>query len=250
MYGIDTSPGKSEQSQRGILQTGGFETSTETARSHAFRVWRYCLGESGSVHVVVACTLVQVCELKGESERCLHELSTVWGFTGDQLNDNGPTAIVKRSRAQGGPPGNMKAAKHGVYSLQAARKGGRVDRRTKFGKAFEARKKEYVSHLGGDRLSAMELAIVEDTVWTDFYTAAYDAYLSSLKSVIRKGRPHPIVDARTKLATHRRENLKTLGLKRVSRTLSLNEIFAKPDDTPADGNGAADSTVHVESGKD
>jgi hypothetical protein len=139
--------------------------------------------------------------------------------------------------APGGPVGNTKAVKHGVYSLTAARRGGKIDKRTSFGRAFEARKKEYVAHLGGDQLSAMELAIVEDTVWTDFYTAAYDAYPSSLKSVIRKGRPHPIIDARTKLATHRRENLKTLGLKRVAKTLTLTDILAKEDDTPANGTG-------------
>lgn len=148
--------------------------------------------------------------------------------------------------APGGPPRNTKAVKHGVYSLTAARKRARVDRRTSFGKAFEARKKEYAAHLGGDQLSAMELTIVEDTVWTDFYTAAYDAYLSSLKSVIRKGRPHPIVDARTKLAAHRRENLKTLGLKRVSKVIGIDAIKARyenrdDDDKPEpNGNGAAD----------
>jgi hypothetical protein len=91
----------------------------------------------------------------------------------------------------------------------------------------------------------MELAIVEDTVWTDFYAVAYDAYLSSLKSVIRKGRPHPIVDARTKLAAHRRENLKTLGLKRVAKqVLTADEIRRRyesdENDTPA-ANGATES---------
>jgi hypothetical protein len=137
--------------------------------------------------------------------------------------------------APGGPPGNTKAVKHGVYSLTAARRGGNIDKRTSFGKAFERGKREYVSHLGGDQLSAMELTIVEDTVWTDFYTAAYDAYLSSLKSVIRKGRPHPIVDARTKLAAHRRENLKTLGLKRVAKTLTVNDRLVLAQDK-ANGN--------------
>jgi len=95
----------------------------------------------------------------------------------------------------------------------------------------------------------MELAIIEDTVWTNFYTAAYDSYLSSLKSVIRKGRPHPIVDARTKLAAHRRENLKTLGLKRVTKTLSLTEFLAKDDHPPTDGNGAADGNMGGAEGK-
>jgi hypothetical protein len=138
----------------------------------------------------------------------------------------------------------MKAAKHGVYSLTAARKSGKLDKRTSFGKAFERRKAEYVSHLGSDQLSAMELAIVEDTVWTDFYTAAYDLYLSGLKSVIRKGRPHPIVDARTRLAAHRRENLKTLGLKRVAKQIvgidAIRARYERQDEDAKDRNGAGD----------
>ena len=137
--------------------------------------------------------------------------------------------------APGGPPGNQKAVKHGVRGLQIARKVGKIDKRTSFGQLFERCKREYIAHLGGD-VSAMELRIIEDTVWTDFYTMNYDVYLSSLKSVIRKGRPHPIVDARTRLAAHRRENLKLLGLKRVAKTLSLHEILAKEDDKPGNGN--------------
>lgn len=138
-------------------------------------------------------------------------------------------------KAPGGPPGNQHAQKHGVRGLQIARRIGKIDKRTSFGQAFERRKREYIAHLGGE-VSAMELAIIEDTVWTDFYTTNYDVYLSSLKSVIRKGRPHPIVDARTRLAAHRRENLKLLGLKRVAKTLTLNEILANDDDQQGKGN--------------
>ena len=144
--------------------------------------------------------------------------------------DNGVHAVsTKKSTAAGAPRGNRNAVKHGKFSLTAARKRGKIDRCTTFGKAFEARKKDYVVDLGGD-LSAMELTIVEDTVWTDFYAAAYDVYLSSLKSVIRKGRPHPIVDSRTRLAAHRRENLKALGLKRVSKVKTLQEILSESDE--------------------
>jgi hypothetical protein len=124
----------------------------------------------------------------------------------------------------------------------AKRKVGKIDKRTSFGQLFERCKREYIAHLGGD-VSAMELRIIEDTVWTDFYTTNYDVYLSSLKSTVRKGRPHPIVDARTRLAAHRRENLKLLGLKRVAKTLSLNEILtkeAKDDDKPADKESESD----------
>ena len=150
-----------------------------------------------------------------------------------------PKKPPSNRKAPGGPPGNQYAKKHGVRGLQIARRIGKIDKRTSFGQAFEKRKREYIAHLGGE-VSAMELAIIEDTVWTDFYTMNYDVYLSSLKSVIRKGRPHPIVDARTRLAAHRRENLRLLGLKRVSRTLSLNEILSKEETPAANDTGTAD----------
>jgi hypothetical protein len=160
-----------------------------------------------------------------------------------------PKKPPRNRNAPGGPPGNQHAKKHGVRALQIARRVGKIDKRTSFGQAFERRKREYIAHLGGE-VSAMELAIIEDTVWTDFYTTNYDVYLSSLKSVVRKGRPHPVVDARTRLAAHRRENLKLLGLKRVSKTLSLQDILATNDhdDTPASTNGDQ-STVHDGNGK-
>jgi len=137
----------------------------------------------------------------------------------------------KPGNAYGGPVGNQKAVKHGVRGLQAARKLGKIDKRTAFGQAFEKRKREYIAHLGGD-VSTMEMAIIEDSIWTDFYITNYDAYLASLKSVIRKGRPHPIIDARTRLAAHRRDNLKLLGLKRKAKVVSLEEILNGDDDKP------------------
>jgi hypothetical protein len=160
------------------------------------------------------------------------------------------TAKVKHPGGRnvpGGPPGNQKAVKHGIHGLKRTRRSSKLDKRTSFGRAFEARKAEYIAHLGGDQLRTMELAIIEDTVWTGFYTMAYDLYLSSLKNVIRKGRPHPIVDARTRLASHRRENLKTLGLKRVAKVVGIDAIKARYENRDEDNdkpeatdNGAAD----------
>src|SRR5262249_12694974 len=117
----------------------------------------------------------------------------------------------------GGPVGNQHAKKHGVRALQMARRIGQIDKRTAFGQAFEKRKREYIAHLGGD-VSAMELAIIEDTVWTDFYTTNYDVYLAGLKTTVRKGRPHPIVDARTRLARISHNGI-------VSRAASAEKAF-------------------------
>jgi hypothetical protein len=140
----------------------------------------------------------------------------------------------------GAPPGNHNAVTHGVNSLIAKRRHGKIDKRTSFGRAFEARKKEYLGELADD-VSVMLAAIVEDTVWTEFYIVEYDRYLASLKSVIRKGRPHPIVEARTKLAAHKRENIRIIGLERRHKVLGLDAIkerYRNGDDGEQPPNGA------------
>lgn len=71
------------------------------------------------------------------------------------------------------------------------------------------------------------------------YIASLDNYLMELKSLVRKGRPHPVLAIKTTLSAHLRENLKTLGLKRVAKSLSLTEILTKDYDKP-EANGAAD----------
>ena len=52
---------------------------------------------------------------------------------------------------------------------------------------------------------------------TMLYVGSLDAYLTQLKTLVRKGRIHPVLGERTRLAGHLRENLKTLGLKRVAK---------------------------------
>ena len=57
------------------------------------------------------------------------------------------------------------------------------------------------------------------------YIASLDQYLMELKSLVRKGRPHPVLQIRTQLSTHLRENYKTLGLKRVSKQVSISDLL-------------------------
>ncbi len=115
-----------------------------------------------------------------------------------------------------GPPGNKNAMQHGLCSLRAMLNGDGLDRRTSLYHALEEKERELVSALSGDP-SPQERAIIGDTVKNMLYVGSLDAYLMSLKSLVRKGRVHPVVDVRTRLAAHVRENLKTLGLKRVPR---------------------------------
>jgi hypothetical protein len=62
------------------------------------------------------------------------------------------------------------------------------------------------------------------------YIASLDTYLMGLKSLVRKGRPHPILSVRTHLSAYLRENLKTLGLKRVSKTLTVSDLLDQGHD--------------------
>ena len=118
--------------------------------------------------------------------------------------------------------------------------GNGLDERTSLFKALREKELELVRALGGDP-SPQEQAIIGDSVKNMLYIASLDNYLMGLKSLVRKGRPHPVLAIRTTLSAHLRENLKTLGLKRVAKTLSLTEILTTGDDTPANSNGAADN---------
>jgi hypothetical protein len=61
---------------------------------------------------------------------------------------------------------------------------------------------------------------------------------------------HPVYQLRSQLIAQRREHLKLLGLKRVVKTLSLQEILSQQDDDPpaskptANGHGAQDGNGH------
>src|SRR5262245_5358735 len=124
---------------------------------------------------------------------------------------------------RGGPIGNQKALKHGLYVYKAMLTGGDIDQRTALYKALRAKEQELIAARGGDP-SPQELAIIGDTVNTMLFIGSLDHYLTGLKSLVRKGRIHPVIAERTRLAAHLRENLKTLGLKRAQKTLSLDEV--------------------------
>jgi hypothetical protein len=155
--------------------------------------------------------------------------------------ENEPTQSKRAGRngnvAPPAPKHNKYAVRHGLYSYKAVIEGGGIDRRSSLYRALREKEQELIVSLGGDP-SPQERVIIADSIKVMLYVGSLDQYLSNLKSLVRKGRPHPVLAIRTTLSAHLRENLKTLGLKRVAKTLSLNEILAKDDDKP--GNGAAD----------
>lgn len=104
-----------------------------------------------------------------------------------------------------------------------------MDGRSAISKWLRAREQDYIAALGGDP-SPQEKVIIGDTVKTMLYVATVDHYLMGLKSLVRKGRVHGVLIERLRLAAHLRENLKTIGLKRIQKTLTLAELLAQGDD--------------------
>jgi hypothetical protein len=145
-------------------------------------------------------------------------------------NESTELTVSKSGKAAGAPKGNKNRLTHGLHTYKAMLNGNGLDERTSLFKALREKEQELVKALGGDP-SPQEQAIIGDSVKNMLYVASLDNYLMGLKSLVRKGRPHPVLAIRTQLSAHLRENLKTLGLKRVSRTLSLTEILSKDDDT-------------------
>ncbi len=131
-------------------------------------------------------------------------------------------------KGRSGPPGgNLNAVTHGGYALKGRLNGTRLDRRSTLYKAFIARVREYAGALGGDP-SPQQLALIHDTVKTEYYVEEKEAYLDSLKRRIRKGREHPLMEARRKDRVHIRENIKLFGLKRIAKqVLSLPQYVAQ-----------------------
>jgi hypothetical protein len=63
------------------------------------------------------------------------------------------------------------------------------------------------------------------------YVGTLDEYLISLDGgIVAKGKVIPVVDRRTKLAGHLREDLRALGLHRRVKTLSLSDVLSQEDD--------------------
>lgn len=128
-------------------------------------------------------------------------------------------------KGRSGPPGNLNSAKHGLWALDRRLKEGRLDGRSAISKWLRAREQDYIAALGGDP-SPQEMVLIRDSARTELYKDTLDAYLARLKTVVRKGKVHAVLSERTRLAAHLRENLKTIGLKRVKKELSLQDYLA------------------------
>ena len=146
-----------------------------------------------------------------------------------EANPTSEVSKERRGNVGGAPPKNKNALKHGLHAYKAMLNGNGLDERSSLFRALRSKEQELVTALGGDP-SPQEQAIIGDSIKNMLYVASLDNYLMSLKSLVRKGRTHPVLSIRTQLSAHLRENLKTLGLKRVSKALTVQDLLNQHTD--------------------
>ena len=141
------------------------------------------------------------------------------------MNDQ-PEQQPPNGNARGGPPGNRKALKHGYYSLikLVRNRGGALDRRTILGKMVQETIQDLTASLGGD-LSVQEQMLVDDVALDTLLLKSLNNVVATVQP-LRKGKAHAAYQLRAQLISQRREHLKLLGLKRVAKTPSLQEVLA------------------------
>ena len=145
----------------------------------------------------------------------------------DETPVNGTS--TKTRNVGGAPFGSRNAWKHGLRYYKRLLSGDGLKKSTAIYHALAQKEAELIAALGGDP-SPMERAIIGDTIKHMLFAGSIDHYLLSLKSLVRKGRLHAVVGERTRIGAHIRENLKTLGLKRVTKTLTLQELLEQDDE--------------------
>lgn len=142
-----------------------------------------------------------------------------------------------------GPPGNRNSLKHGLYVYRAMLNGGDLDQRTSLYHALREKESELITALGGDP-SPQQRIIIADTIKHLLFAGSLDRYLLSLKSLVRKGKLHSVVSERTRIGAHIRENLKTLGLNRIAREVSLRDMISDALKDHANVNAGDDGKGH------
>ncbi len=127
-------------------------------------------------------------------------------------------------KGKSGPPRNKNALTHGLRHYKRMLSGDGLKRSTSLFHALQEKQLELITALGGDP-SPQERAIIADTVKVMLYLGSLDNYLAGLKHLSPRGKVHPVLSERTRLAAHLRENLKTLGLKRVTKPITLQDVL-------------------------
>jgi hypothetical protein len=163
----------------------------------------------------------------------------------------------KMRRRRGAPKGTRSRLTHGLKSMKNAlirSKQVRLDMRFRLGKALVRWRLELVQDLGGEeQISTQQTALIELAVRSKLMLDTIDNWILSQPSLVNKSKKMllPVVVQRQQLADGLARYLKDLGLERRHKVETWQEITAKDDDTPANGNGvdAPPCTLRMSPGK-
>jgi hypothetical protein len=106
------------------------------------------------------------------------------------------TTSTKTRNAGGAPKGSQNALKHGVFSLERARKRGQIDKRTSPYRAIKKIEREITAK----HAEARKRWHAANAAKLQYYCQRIDDHLLTFKgSFIRKGKVNPAVDLRLRL---------------------------------------------------
>ena len=139
--------------------------------------------------------------------------------------------------------GGKANLKHGYYSLVKIirNRRGALDRRTILGKMVLETVRQLETDLGGD-LSTAERMLVADVALDTLLLQALNNEVADSSPIIegKDGlKAHPVYQLRAQLVAQRRETLKLLGIKRVSKTLTVTDVLNGQDEAAATQNAEA-----------
>ena len=132
----------------------------------------------------------------------------------------------------GAPKGNHNRTRHGLHAVtQLAKRLGAdraLDKRTAMGKALTRWRQEVVDDLGGaENISAQQSVIIDLAVKNKLILDTIDRWIFRQPSLIdkRKRALLPVVRERQSIANALAEYIDRLGLKRVSKTLTVTDLL-------------------------
>src|SRR5262245_44948295 len=143
---------------------------------------------------------------------------------------------VNSTSTKTGPPrGSRNHQSHGLHSMKNAlvrSKQVRLDMRYRTGKALVRWRLELVQDLGGeDAISTQQAALIELCVRSKLMIDTVDNWILSQDSLVNKKKKAllPVVVQRQSLADGLAKYLGQLGLQRVKRVKTLDEILNESD---------------------
>jgi hypothetical protein len=98
---------------------------------------------------------------------------------------------------------------------------------------------KYLDDMGGEENASLaERQLVNDNSGVTSLSRPW-TQLQNKRQLIRKGKPHPLIELRMRVAGHRRDNYKIAGLNRVRKVKTISDLLNGHYESPVNDNGKA-----------